>query len=271
MLFGADADHLREAPEDGLVGSQRVGTLAPERLAHAVRQDAVRVGDRRDDPGNEIVLEREDLVRVERPVVGLGPEVRAGNRVDQLDRDPQRRAGLTQTPVQDVARAERLADGADVRRLARVARGRAAGDDPKVREPGESGDDRLGHPFRHRFEARVRAVMLEGKHGDPEALVGAGPPGGGRPNVRRGRRPGERGRRARRGLGLQLPQLVVDVAGGLVAIARVLLEAAADDPRQVRGNVRPQVRDGGGVSRRIEDIMSTALAPWNGRSPVTIW
>src|SRR6266487_606385 len=28
---------------------------------------------------------------------------------------------------------------------------------------------------------------------------------------------------------------------------------------------------GGGLSRRIEEIMSTALEPWNGRWPINIW
>ena len=40
--------------------------------------------------------------------------MRAGDRVDELDRDAERRAGLPQAPVHDVPRAELLADRAHI-------------------------------------------------------------------------------------------------------------------------------------------------------------
>lgn len=60
---------------------------AAQRLAHGMRQNALQVGDRSNDPGHQVILQLERRFRAERAIVGLGPEVGAGGRVDELDRD----------------------------------------------------------------------------------------------------------------------------------------------------------------------------------------
>ncbi len=159
MLFDGDALVVAEAAQHRLVGAQLFGALAPESFAHAVRQNAVPVGDRGDDPGDEVVLEREDLARVERAIVVLRPEMGARGRVNELHRDAQLRARLPEAPLHHVARGDL---------------GGAARDDPEVREARQSGHDLFGQALGQCRDVGVAAAVLEGQHRDPEALVGAG-------------------------------------------------------------------------------------------------
>ena len=89
MLFGGPAVAVAEAAQHRLVRAQLVGTLAPERFAHGVRQDPVRVSERGDDPRDELVLQGEDVLRTERTIVCLSPEMGTGTGVDELHRNPQ--------------------------------------------------------------------------------------------------------------------------------------------------------------------------------------
>ena len=78
----------------------------------------MRVGQRGHDSGSEIVLQREDVLRLEGAIVGLGPQMGGGVRVDQLGRHTERGARLTEGSFDHVAGAEPGTDGADVSCLA---------------------------------------------------------------------------------------------------------------------------------------------------------
>ena len=103
VLLGRDARVVAERAQQRLVRTELVDGLAPHRLAHAAGQDSVPVGDRGDDPGNEIVLQLEDRVGVEGAVVGLRPQVGAGACVHQLNGDAQCRARLANAALHHVA------------------------------------------------------------------------------------------------------------------------------------------------------------------------
>ena len=55
-----DVLEVGKAAEQSFVGSQLVRVSVAQRLAHAVRQNAMRVGDGRDDARDEVVLQFED-------------------------------------------------------------------------------------------------------------------------------------------------------------------------------------------------------------------
>ena len=77
LFYGGELE-VTEAAQDGFVGAQLLGRAAANSFTHAPGQDAVHVGDRRDDPRNQLVLELENGFRAERALVVLGPEMRAG-------------------------------------------------------------------------------------------------------------------------------------------------------------------------------------------------
>ena len=182
MLFGGPAVAVAEAAQHRLVRAQLVGTLAPERFAHGVRQDPVRVSERGDNPWDEVVLQGEDVIGTERAVVCLCPQMRAGTGVDELHRDAQDRARLAQASFHYITRGQYLANRPHVTRLAGVPSAGTAGDDPEVREAREAGHDLFGQPLRQRCHVGVAAAVLEREHSDPEAFVaGAAPGAPGRP------------------------------------------------------------------------------------------
>ena len=143
--------------------------------------------------GDEVVLQFENAFRTERAIVGLGPQMGARLGVDELHRDADLASRLAKGPVDHVARAQLMADGAHVGRLARVAKRGAARDHPR-REAQHAHHDALGQPVGQRREVRAATCELERQHRDPEALV----PRGRLPNRRAvtGREAG--GERARR-------------------------------------------------------------------------
>ena len=49
-----------------------------------MNQDAVAVGDRRDDAGGDVVLRRKNGRCLEVPIIGLGPKLRSRLGVDEL-------------------------------------------------------------------------------------------------------------------------------------------------------------------------------------------
>ena len=228
------------------------------------------VGAGGDDAGDEVVLQLEDRVRVEGPVVGLRPEVGAGRRVDQLHRDAQLPGRLPEASLHHVARADLAADRPHVGRAARVARGRAAGDHAQVGEAGEAGHDVLGQALGQGLDGGVGAAVREGQDRDPEALV---PPSSSR--RRRGRRRRGRGlrrhRRDRRGSAAQVPQGGDRLAGRREAVVRPLLETAGDHPHAGRrAGPSASSSSAGGASRRMAEASSAEDRPWNGRRPVAI-
>ena len=114
---------VAEAAQHGLVGTQILRRAAAYGLTHAARQNPVHVRDRRNDPRNQVVLKLEDGLRAEGALVALGPEMGAGDRVHELDREAQLRSGLTNAAFHHVASTELLTDGADIARLTRILRG----------------------------------------------------------------------------------------------------------------------------------------------------
>ena len=113
-LLGGDPLQVAEAAQHGLVGAQLLGGAAAHGLAHAPGQNSVHVGDRRNDPRNQVVLQLEDRLRAEGAFVVLGPEMSAGDRVHELHREAQLRSRLPKASLHHVARAELLAGGTDV-------------------------------------------------------------------------------------------------------------------------------------------------------------
>ena len=71
--------------------------------------------DRRDDAARQFLLHLEDVLQ--HPVVLLGPQVVAGERVDQLAADADALGRLADAAFQHVAHAEFLAHAANVGRL----------------------------------------------------------------------------------------------------------------------------------------------------------
>ena len=231
-----------------------------------MHEHAVAVGDGRDDAGGDVVLRRKNARRLEVPIVGLGPEPRSRPGVDELGAHANGGTSLADASFQHVARAEFGAQGPLVSGLSLQAGRRGARDDRQIPKPRKPGRDLLAEAVGERLHLRVTGT-LERKHRDPKTLVGSDLS---RIAPRRGRGRSRWGCRRRRSFGLQVAQLVEDVARGLVAVVGVLREAAAEDPSHVRRKVRAELGDRGGQSRRIEEMMSTELAPLNGRSPVNI-
>ena len=72
------------------------------------------VGDRRDDPRNQLVLQLENRFRAESALVVLGPEMSAGHRIHELHRDAQPRSRLAEAALHHIARAQLFADGSHI-------------------------------------------------------------------------------------------------------------------------------------------------------------
>ena len=106
MLLRGHAFVQAEDPEHGLVGGEFVVALLPDRRADASRQDAVLVGDGRNDARDELILQGEDLFRAKGAVEGLRPEVRPARGVDELHGQANRRTNLAKAALHHVARAE---------------------------------------------------------------------------------------------------------------------------------------------------------------------
>ena len=263
-FLGRDALEVAEAAQHGFVRAQLLGRAAAQLPAHAPGQHPVHVGHRRDDPRHQVVLQLEQRVRAERAFVGLGPQVGPGRHVDELDRDAQLRPRLPQAPLHHVAGADRLAGIPGVLVLGDRAHRRAARDDPEVRETGQPGDDLLGQPLGQRREVGVGAGDVNGSTATqkPSSVRAAPEPGAATARGASGAR-GERFSPA-----AQLAQLVGDVARRLDALARVLLEAAPDDARQVAGQVGADLAQGPPACRAGSRRRSRPTSrPWNGRAP----
>ena len=66
MFFCGEAREVREAAKNRFVWGQLAGIAAAKRFAHGVRQHAIRVGNGRDDAGDEVILQRENVFLPER-------------------------------------------------------------------------------------------------------------------------------------------------------------------------------------------------------------
>src|SRR4029077_1689463 len=139
VLLRVDAVVVGKAAQQRFVRGQLLGSSATKSFAHRSGENSARVGDRRDDTRDELILQREDFFGAERTVISLGPKMGTGIGVDELHGDSQHGPRLAKTPFHYVTRAEFLANGADVARGVRVSRGGAPRDNSEVRETRKAG------------------------------------------------------------------------------------------------------------------------------------
>jgi hypothetical protein len=137
--------------DDRLVGGQQG---PPQRLDH-LRGD--------------LVLDGEHVVQA--AVVGVGPEVVAAARIDQLRRDPDLVALLAHAALEDVGHAEPLADGAQVLLLALEGEGGGAPGDAEILDPGQHVEQLLGQALGEILVVRVHRHVDEGQHRDGQVAV----------------------------------------------------------------------------------------------------
>ena len=86
-----DMLEVGKAAQQSFVGGQLVRVSVAQRLAHAVGENAVGFRYGGDDAGDEFVLEFENGFGVEGAIVGFGPQVGAGSRIDELHGEAQPR------------------------------------------------------------------------------------------------------------------------------------------------------------------------------------
>src|SRR4029077_20736453 len=95
-----------------------------------------------DHPGNgrgHLVLEVENIS--ERTVKAVGPQMRAGNRVDQLPGDPDPVPCFAHRAFEDIADSKLAADPLYIDGLPFVGEARFPGDDEEPADAAERGDD----------------------------------------------------------------------------------------------------------------------------------
>ncbi len=141
----------------------------------------------------------------------------AGGGVRQLCAHSNAGSRAAQAALDQEARAQLAAELANVGRVPRQPRRRAGGDDVEVRKARQAGRNVLGETVGQRLEVGVAAPRAQRQDGDPRRF---------RRHLLRGRAPRCIPRRVRRtrcgfrGFPLQGLELVVEVAGGLVAVGR---------------------------------------------------
>ena len=160
--------------------------------------------------------------------------------IDELDGEAQLGPRLAQAAFHHIARTEFLACGPYVHCLPGIARSGAPGDDAKIGESRQAGDDVLGEPFGQRCEFGVSAAVLEWKHSNPESFLGANRSRLFRCHCTRRRCRSQLLRRMLR----QIAKLVADVACRLHSVTRVLFQAAPDDAGQIARQIGTNVGDG---------------------------
>lgn len=134
VLLGNHPREVAERAQHRLVRTQLIDGLDSHNFTHAVRQNPVPVGHRRNNPRNQTILEIEHRLGAEAALIGLGPKIRPGHRVYELHAQPQLSSGLPQIAFHHVARAQFSAGSADIARLIDVPGRRAACDHLEVGE-----------------------------------------------------------------------------------------------------------------------------------------
>ena len=143
MFFSGATLVVSKAAQHRLVRADLVGLFVPERFAHAVRQNAVPVSDRGNDPRDDVILQGKYVFRRQGTIVGVRPEMSTGNRVHELHRDAQPGPCVAKAPFHHVARAQFPARRPDINCLIHVPRRRAARDHLQVGETRQAGHDVL--------------------------------------------------------------------------------------------------------------------------------
>jgi hypothetical protein len=117
---------------------------------------------RLDDAGHadrHFVLHFEDVF--EETVEPVGPQMRAGRRVDKLRGNPDSAPGFAHRAFEDIAHTQFTPDPLHVYCLALVRKARIAGDDEEPSDPRQRSDDFLDHAVGEIFLLRVAAHVLE--------------------------------------------------------------------------------------------------------------
>ncbi len=155
-----------KAAQEEIVGGEVAGR-ARRRAAHLGGLQG-----RLDDAGD---TGRHPILQVEyvfhRTVEAVGPEMRAGLRLDQLGGDPHPIAALPHAAFEHIAHAEVAADLLHIDRLTLVGKGRVAGDDEQPADAREGGDDLLDHAVGEIFLLGVARQVLKRQDSD-RRLVG---------------------------------------------------------------------------------------------------
>jgi hypothetical protein len=82
MLRGVQALKVPETAEHRLVRAQLLRVPVAKRFGHAVRQNSLRVRDRRDDAGNDVVQKLENRFGMKWTIVRFRPK--AGTGIDEV-------------------------------------------------------------------------------------------------------------------------------------------------------------------------------------------
>ena len=98
----------------------------------------------------------------ERTVEAIGPEMRAGHRVDQLPGDPQPVPALAHGAFEHIAHAKLTPDLLHIDRLTLVRKTRIAGEYKEPADAAERGDDLLDHAIDEIFLLRIAGEIGEG-------------------------------------------------------------------------------------------------------------
>src|SRR5262249_22988944 len=102
----------------------------------------------------------------ERAVKAVGPEMRAGFRLDQLHGDADLVAAFPDRAFEHVRYTKLAAHLLHINRAALVSEARVSGDYEEPADAGERGDDLLDHAVCEIFLARIAAQVLEGQYRD---------------------------------------------------------------------------------------------------------
>jgi len=136
------------------------GQIAGRLPGHAT--DLACLQRRLDDSGNvgrDLILKLEHVF--ERTVEPVGPQMRAGLRLDQLRRDAHPVARFAHAAFEHVAHSQFARHLLHIDRLALVRKTRIAGDHEEPADAGERCDDLLDHAVGKIFLLRVAAQVLK--------------------------------------------------------------------------------------------------------------
>ncbi len=125
--------------------------------------------DARRDP----VLQIENIV--ERTLETIGPQLRAGDGIDQVTADPEPIAAFAHRAFEQISHAELAADLLHIHGLALVGKARIASENDEPADAAEGGDDLLDHAVGEIFLLRVTRQIGERQHRQ-RRLVGRQPP-----------------------------------------------------------------------------------------------
>ncbi len=222
------------APQVEVVGLEVLGRLGGElRLLLGRELDAQRLGDLVGD----LVLHLEDVGHL--AVVALRPDREAGRRVHELGADPQPVPGAAQAPFEGVAGRELPADVRRGRLLVAEREHRGARKDVQAVDLRQVGQDVLGDAVPQVLVFLDSREVFEIEHRDRALRA-----------LARRFRVGERGRArpAPFELAPQAEEVGLQLRGGLVAEAAVLLERLLEDRPERRGHRRVRFRERPGIA-----------------------